>query len=332
MEAQNLMFKARLKLRSAIFKLLIRLIPLVILALIPAFIENEYIIHIIILSNIYAVLASSWDLISGYTGQVSLGHALFFGGGAYISAFLTMWYNVPQLLCPLIAGVCMAAFSLIVGIPCLRLSGPYLAITTLAFSQAVRSIVIAFPDVTRGDEGMPIAALVLGTIPNYYIALILMFVFVNIIHLIANYFFRIPFTAIRENETAAKASGINVTKYRLLSFTLSAFFSGIAGSFYAYYMMAITPEGLSIDTSFMPLTMTIVGGMGTIVGPVIGAYILVFLTEMLRVFIYRIRILIYASLTVIFIMLMPGGILKVLSRIAKIRRSSVQKSDLPQTK
>lgn len=313
------MFKTRLKSRTSLLKLFIRLVPLAALALIPV-LGNVYIIHIFILANIYAVLASSWDLISGYTGQVSLGHALFFGGGAYLSAFLTIWYNVPQYLCPLIAGISMAAFSLIVGVPCLRLSGPYLAITTLAFSEAVRSIVLGLPDVTRGDAGLPLTALIQGATPNYYVSLILMFVLVNIMHLIANHFFRIPFTAIRENETAAKASGINVTKYKLLSFTLSAFFAGIAGSFYAYYMMAITPEGLSIDTSFMPLTMTIVGGMGTIVGPVLGAYVLVFLTELLRVFIYRIRIIIYASLTLIFIMLMPGGILKALRSLAKIRR------------
>jgi len=321
MEEQDLMFKAALKSRTGMLKLIIRFLPLAALALIPVFMENVYIIHILILSNIYAVLASSWDLISGYTGQVSLGHALFFGGGAYVSAFLTMWYNVPQPLCPLISGIFMAAFSLIVGVPCLRLSGPYLAITTLAFSQVVRSIVIAFPDVTHGDEGLPLKALVRGAIPNYYVSLILMFAIVNIIYLIANHYFRIPFIAIRENEIAAKASGIDVTKYRLLSFTLSAFFSGIAGSFFAFYKMAVTPEELSIDTSFMPLTMTVVGGMGTILGPVLGAYILVFLTEILRVFIYRIRILIYASLTVIFIMLMPGGILKALRDLAEIRRT-----------
>lgn len=305
---------------------IVRLVIFAILALVPIFVENVYIIHILILSNFYAVFAASWDLISGYTGQVSLGHALFFGGAAYVSAFLTMWYDVPQYLCPLISGICMAAFSLIVGVPCLRLSGPYLTIATLAFSLAVRSIVIAFPDVTHGDEGLPLKALVRGTMPNYYVSLISMFILVNIIYIIANHYFRLPFIAIRENETAAKASGIDVTKYRLLSFTLSALFAGIVGSLYAYYMMAITPEGLAIDTSFMPLTMTIVGGMGTIVGPVVGSYILVFLTESLRVLIYRIRILIYALLTVIFIMLMPGGIIKALGRLTKIRRTLTRKA------
>jgi len=315
--------KARSGFRTTTLKLLTWLVPLAILALIPSLTENIYVIHILILANIYAIFAASWDLISGYTGQVSLGHALFFGGGGYVSAFLAMWYNVPPSICLLISGALMAIISLVVGVPCLRLSGPYLAIATLAFAEAFRSIVIALPHITRGDEGMPLRALILGTTPNYYASLVLMLVLVIIIYLIANRYFRLPFIAVRENEAAARASGINVTKYRLLAFTLSAFFAGIAGSFYAFYRMAITPEELSIDTSFMPLTMAVIGGMGTVTGPVLGAYILVVLTESLRVIIYRIRILIYAALTVAFITLMPGGILGALRGLAK-RPSSLR--------
>jgi branched-chain amino acid transport system permease protein len=287
--------------------------------------ENIYVIHILTLANIYAILAMSWDLVSGYTGQVSLGHALFFGGGGYVSAFLAMWYGVPPPICPLISGTLMGVISLVVGVPCLRLSGPYLAIATLAFAEAFRSIVIALPHITRGDEGMPLRALILGAMPNYYASLVLMLILTIVIHLIANYYFRLPFIAVRENEVAARASGIDVTKYRLLSFALSAFFTGIAGSFYAFYRMAITPEELSIDTSFMPLTIAVVGGMGTVTGPVLGAYILVLLTESLRALIYRIRILIYAVLTVAFIMLMPGGTLGAL-------RSLTKRVPLPQAK
>lgn len=319
------MFKASLKSRTTILKLLTWLVPLVVLALIPMLTENIYIIHMLTLANIYAILAAGWDLVSGYTGQVSLGHALFFGGGGYISAFLAMRYGVPPPLCPLVSGALMAVISLVVGVPCLRLSGPYLAIATLAFAEAFRSIVLALPHITRGDEGMPLRALILGATPNYYASLVLMLILATVIYLIANHYFRLPFIAVRENEVAARASGIDVTKYRLLSFALSAFFTGIAGSFYAFYRMAITPEELSIDTSFMPLTMAVVGGMGTATGPVLGAFILVLLTESLRALIYRIRILIYAVLTVAFIMLMPSGILGAL-------RSLTKRAPLPQAK
>lgn len=290
---------------------------LLILAAVPMLTDNVYIIHILILANIYAVFASSWDLVSGYTGQVSLGHALFFGGGGYITAFLTMRLGLPQPLSLLVAGGCMAAFSLVVGVPCLRLSGPYLAIATLAFAEVVRSLVIAFPHITRGDEGMPLTYLVHGIIPNYYVSLALMIVMVGAMYFIANHYFRIVFIAIRENEAAAKALGIDAAKYRLLAFSLSAFFSGVIGSFYAFYTMAVTPHELSIDTSMLPLTMSIVGGMGTITGPVLGAYLLTILTETLRAIIYKVRILIYAILLVIFIMLMPGGITKVLRDLAQ---------------
>ncbi|MCX8204173.1 MAG: hypothetical protein N3H31_00685 [Candidatus Nezhaarchaeota archaeon] len=112
--------------------------------MVPIVTDNVYVIHVLVLANVYAVFASSWDLISGYTGQVSLGHALFFGGGGYLTAFLTMQLGLPPPLCLLIAGASMAALSLVVGVPCLRLSGLYLAIATLAFAEVVRSLVVAF--------------------------------------------------------------------------------------------------------------------------------------------------------------------------------------------
>lgn len=309
-----MMFRDKLKkYRKSI---IIQLLLLVAFAFIPIIVKNIYVIHILILSNLYAIFAASWDLISGYTGQVSLGHAAFFGGGAYFSAFLTM-YGVSPYFCILISGICMVAIGLIVGVPCLRLSGPYLAIVTLAFSETIRALVIAFPGVTHGDEGLPLKALIRGVEANYYLSLFSMFIFVNIISLIANHYFRLPFIAIRENETAARASGINVTKYRLFSFLFSAFFAGICGSLYGFYMMAITPDALSIDMSMTPLTMAVVGGMGTITGPIIGSYILVLLTESLRILIYRIRLLIYAALTVVFLMVMPGGIYKALKDLLK---------------
>ncbi|MCX8204187.1 MAG: branched-chain amino acid ABC transporter permease [Candidatus Nezhaarchaeota archaeon] len=306
-----------LRARINVIKLFFWIVPLAILTVVPIITDNVYVIHILILANVYVVFASSWDLISGYTGQVSLGHALFFGGGGYLTALLTMRLGVSPPLCLLIAGISMAGLSLVVGVPCLRLSGPYLAIATLAFAEVVRSLVIAFPHITRGDEGIPLTYLVRGIVPNYYISLVLMVSMVGAMYLIANRYFRVPFIAIRENEAVAKASGINTARYRLLAFTLSAFFSGVIGSFYALYAMAVTPHELSIDMSILPLTMSIVGGMGTITGPVLGAYALTILTEALRALIYKVRILIYALLLVIFVILMPGGIIKALSDLVK---------------
>jgi len=292
-------------------------IPLVILALIPIFLTDPYIIHLLTVASIYAVFSASWDLLSGYTGQISLGHAVFFGGGAYVAAFLTMWYNVPPPICIPISGAAMALFSIIIGVPSLRVKGPYLTITTLAFAETVRAIIIAFPGITRGEEGLPVKSMVSGMIPNFYISLFLMTFSIIIMYHIANRRLRIPLTAIRESEITAQASGLNTTKYKVLSFAISAFFSGMAGSFYCYYMMIVSPALLSADTSFMAFAMGVVGGMGTIVGPVIGAYILTLLSELLRGVIARAHLLIYGIIFVAFIMLMPEGIIKPLIKLIK---------------
>ncbi|MEM2703717.1 MAG: branched-chain amino acid ABC transporter permease [Candidatus Bathyarchaeia archaeon] len=288
--------------------------------MIPLFLKDPYIIHLLTLASVNAIFSSSWDMLSGYTGQISLGHAVFFGGGAYVAAFLTMWYNIPPPLCIPIAGIIMALFSLIIGVPSLRVTGPYLTITTLAFAETVRAIIIAFPGITRGEEGFPVKAMVSGMVPNFYVSLILMAFSITIMHYIANYRLRIPLTAIRESENTAQASGLNTTKYKVLSFAISAFFAGIAGSFYCYYMMMVSPALLSVDTSFMAFAMGVVGGMGTIIGPVIGAYVITILSELLRSVIVRAHLLIYGIVFVAFIMLMPGGIIKLLSRLIKRAR------------
>ncbi|MEM2703932.1 MAG: branched-chain amino acid ABC transporter permease [Candidatus Bathyarchaeia archaeon] len=277
---------------------------------------SEYLIHILVLANIYALYAAAWDTISGYTGQVSLGHALFLGMGGYIGAFLAQ-NNVPIFLCPLLAGVIVGALSLIVGVPCLRLSGPYLAIATLAFMLSVRSIILAFYDVTGAEMGYPAIPLVYGSIANYYVSFTVMVVLVSMIHLVVNYRLRLPFLAIRESEAIAKSIGLNVTKYRLLAFTLSAAFSGVAGCLLACYTMRATPEMLYIPTSFMPIASSIVGGIGTIIGPVFGAYILTIISEMLRTVIYKIRLLIYGVTILIFMLLMPDGIYGFVKKVSK---------------
>jgi len=293
------------------------LILLVILALIPIFLADPYIIHLLTVASVYAIFSASWDLLSGYTGQISLGHAVFFGGGAYVAAFLTMWYNVPSPLCIPISGAVMALFSIIIGVPSLRVTGPYLTITTLAFAETVKAIVIAFPGITRGEEGFPVRAMVSGMVPNFYISLFLMTFSIIVMYYIANRRLRIPLTAIRESETTAQASGLNTNKYKVLSFAISAFFAGMAGSFHCYYMMIVSPALLSADTSFMAFAMGVVGGMGTIIGPVIGAYIITILSELLRGVIVRAHLLIYGIIFVAFIMLMPEGIIKSLSKLIK---------------
>ncbi|MEM1539318.1 MAG: branched-chain amino acid ABC transporter permease [Candidatus Bathyarchaeia archaeon] len=312
--------KPAIKVRKVkIHRLILAVTPIIILALIPLFLTDPYIIHVLTIACIYAILSASWDMLSGYTGQISLGHAVFFGGGAYVAAFLTMSYNFPPPLCIPIAGVVVTLFSIIIGVPSLRVTGPYLTITTLAFAETVKAIVIAFPGITRGEEGFPVRTMVHGTIPNFYVSLVLMTFSVTIMHFIANRRLRIPLTAIRENEVTAQASGLNVTKYKVLSFAISAFFAGVAGSFYCYYTMMVSPALLSIDTSFMAFAMGVVGGMGTIIGPVIGAYMITILSELLRSMIARAHLLIYGIIFIAFIMLMPEGIIKLLSKIVKKR-------------
>ena len=274
----------------------------------PLLSEDLYLLRILVLTCIFAILAASWDLLSGFTGQINFGHALFFGVGAYTAALLNLHANVPPWgSIPL--GALAAVFAgLLIGIPCLRLRGAYLALTTLAFPIILMGIVFAFPNVTGGELGVSgLSRLTDSRVGDYYVVVILMLGLCSIMWKLTDSKIGVVFHAIREDEVAVRASGINTTRYKLLAFCLSGFFAGVSGGLYAHFMRIAGPSTLEVSMSFAVVIWSVFGGMVTIYGPVAGVFILFPMLEFLR-FWPELRTLLFAGVVLIILLYMPEGL------------------------
>ena len=274
----------------------------------PLLTTDPYILLVLIFANIYAIFAVSWDLLSGYTGQVNFGHALFFGVAAYAAALLNLNKGFPPWVTIPAGAVVAVAIGLIVGVPCLRLRGPYLALATLAFPIILTGIFFVFPEITGGELGLyGISPLSRSRVHNYYSSLLLMIGSSLIIWKITNSKIGILLHAIREDEIAARTCGINTTLYKLLAFSLSGFFAGIAGGYYAHFLRVAGPSTLAVLMSFQPIIWTAFGGIATIYGAIGGTYTLFTLPEILHVA-EETRFLIFAVIIVLVLLFMPEGI------------------------
>ena len=282
----------------------------IILLGLPLVIQDPYVIRIVILTSIFAILAASWDLLSGFTGQMNFGHALFFGVGAYSSALINLHAHIPPWgSVPLGAFVAVLA-GLIVGIPCLRLKHTYLALTTLAFPIILTGIIFALPEYTGGELGVSgLKRFTNSLVGNYYLHVVTMLVLAVIMWKITDSNTGIIFHAIREDELAVKASGINTTRYKLLAFCLSGFFAGIAGGLYAHYMRIAGPSTLEVSMSFTVVIWAIFGGAATIYGPIAAVFILFPLLEFFR-FWPEYRTMIFAAVVLVILLYMPEGFIR----------------------
>jgi len=289
-------------------RVIVGLFFIVLLGL-PLITQDPYIVRIVILTSIFAILAASWDLLSGFTGQMNFGHALFFGVGAYSSALINLHAHIsPWGSVPLGAVVAVLA-GLIVGIPCLRLKHTYLALTTLAFPIILTGIIFALPQYTGGEFGLSgVTRFTNSLIGNYYLHVVTMLVMAVIMWKITDSNTGIIFHAIREDELAVKASGINTTRYKLLAFSLSGFFAGIAGGLYAHYMRIAGPSTLEVSMSFMVVIWAIFGGAATIYGPIGAVFILYPLLEFFRIW-PEYRTMIFAAIVLVILLYMPEGLI-----------------------
>lgn len=279
----------------------------IILIGLPFVTQDPYIIRIVILTSIFAVLAASWDLLSGYTGQMNFGHALFFGVGAYASAIFNIHFHLPPWLTVPMGAVVAVLAGLIVGIPCLRLKRTYLALTTLAFPIILLGVIIAMPDVTGGELGMSgVERFTNSLFGNYYLHVISFIILAVVMWKITDSNTGIIFHAIREDELAVKASGVNTVFYKLLAFSLSGFFAGIAGGLYAHYMRIAGPSTLEVNMSFTVVIWAIFGGAATIYGPIAAVFILFPLLEVFRIW-PEYRMMIFAAVVLIILLYMPEG-------------------------
>jgi branched-chain amino acid transport system permease protein len=286
----------------------------IFLLIFPLISPNDFTLRVLIIASIYAILAASWDLLSGYTGQINFGHALFFGVAAYTAGLLN--YNMgwaPWATIPL--GALAAVFAgLIIGIPCLRLRGTYLAFATLAFPLILLGVIQAIPDITYGELGVPRVDPLAGSrTASYYIIFPSMLVLVFIMWKIADSRIGLIFHSIREDEVTARASGINTTRYKLLAFCLSGLFAGIAGGLYAHFVSVAGPSTLELLLSFQVIIWAVFGGIATIYGPVAGVFILyplqkIVLTRYLDVP-SELTMLIFAFIVMIVLIFMPRGLI-----------------------
>ena len=299
------------------------------LSLVPL-LGSDYIVHVMIMAFIYMMLASSLDILVGYTGALDLGHAAFFAIGAYTSTLLSMNWGVSPWLGLILGGIAAMAAGVVLGVPCLRLRGPYLAISTLGFGVIVFMLLNNLEEITRGPLGIPgippLPGIGILDFTNrtvyYYFAMIVTLASIMILHLLTSSRYGKVLVAIREDEEAAKAIGVNVALYRLLAFMIATFFAGLAGGVQAHYIRYISPDLSALDESITILSMTLVGGFGTIVGPAVGAVLLTFISELLRPLL-EYRFLIYGGLIVFIVRFMPGGIFGALARYWTLQREKV---------
>jgi branched-chain amino acid transport system permease protein len=246
---------------------------------------GTYWVSLLILIGINIIVALGLNLVTGYTGQVSLGHAAFFAVGAYTSAVLTGKFGISFWLALPAAGVVGALFGIIIGLPALRLKGLYLAIATMGFGFIVEEIIVQWEGVTNGVNGVATkrpSFLTLSLASDqsyYYLILVIAFLAILVLKNLLRTGSGRAFLAIRDSETAAESVGINLAVYKTAAFCISAFYTGIAGALFAHFMRFIGPENFTIMDSISFLVMILVGGLGSVHGSVFGAVFITFLPE-----------------------------------------------------
>ena len=272
---------------------------------------DAYVLRILTMTCLFAIFAASWDLLAGYTGQVNFGHALFFGAGAYTSGLLSLRLGLSPWLTVWAGAAVAMLVGYVVGYLCLRLRGSYLSLATLAFPLIALGLLFAFPGFSGGELGISgLRRLAVTPMANYYVALVSMLVIVFGLWLIADSKFGIVLHAIRDDEVAARASGINTLRYKMSVFAISAAAAGFAGALFAHYLRVAGPSTLEVALSFQVVIWGIFGGVATIYGPVAAVFLLYPLTEWLGSFktFGEMRLLIFAVIVLLVLLFMPRGL------------------------
>lgn len=287
----------------------------------PLLISDYWTLRIIIFANIFVIYAITYDLLAGYTGLISFGHSLFFGGAGYMSGLLSLNFGLNIFLAILAGCLTALVFGWSLGYVCLRLKGPYLGVVTLICPLILITVVHLSPSILGGDNGIAGFAQLAGgsLIGQFYIVLIVTVISLFTILLIAQGKLGIIFKTIREDETGAEASGINTTKYKILVFVISGVFAGLAGTLYVHVMGSVAPTTLSPHYSMLPLIMIFLGGASSIVGPVIGAYAITLLDLYLLAFPY-VRVIIYAAIIILVLRFFPGGLMALPKEIGRFKK------------
>lgn len=299
----------------------------------PHVVTTNYFIHLAVLAMIWMIVAQGTNVIQGYTGYVSIAQGGFMGIGAYSSALLALDGGLPVWLAMAVAPLITAVAALIAGYPSLRVRGHYFAILTLAMNMVVFIVLVNWIPVTGGEAGtsrIPAPeAIVLGgfeisferRVNYYYLVLAALALTMLLVTAVVRSRVGRVLEAIRQNETFAEAAGIACWRYKLLSFVVSASLAGFAGAIYAHYMSFISPAPFSVDHSLNAILAVILGGSGTLTGPLVGAALTVALPELLRIA-EVFRLIIYGVALVVVVIFLPRGLVPwIVDLAARDRRS-----------
>ncbi|WP_066501396.1 branched-chain amino acid ABC transporter permease [Abyssisolibacter fermentans] len=289
---------------------------LLIMFLIPKIGLPMFMVRILTMIGMYVILSLSLNLITGYTGQVSIGHAGFCAIGAYTSALISLNFGLNFFITALLGALVAGIFGLLLGLPTLRLSGTYLTIATLGFGEVIRMVILNWESLTNGPLGItkiqrPVFFGIELTSLNgglFYLVWVLVFITTVIIYRIIRSKMGRALMAIREDELVATLMGIKTTNLKVYAFIISAFFAGLGGSFYAHMIRYIDPNTFTFDTSIMIISIVIFGGMGTIRGMFLGSALLISFPEALR-FLQEYRFVVFGLILVLMIRYRPQGIL-----------------------
>jgi branched-chain amino acid transport system permease protein len=277
--------------------------------------------HILIVSLFYVMMAASWNLIAGYTGQVSFGHAAFAGIGAYASGILAAKAGVNPWAGVVLGTLLAALFGFLVGVLCLKLGGIYLSLTTLAFSEILHIVINNEYEITRGTMGLQVPGLLseYSKLGYFYIFLAGALVTLGVVHRLIHSNLGLNFRAVQNDERAAASLGVDVVRVRVLAFTVSSALAGMAGALYGHYLLLITPHIPSLDQQFLVLSMTVIGGLGSFVGPIIGAFSLEFLSEYIRAY-GEYHVLAFGLVALIVARFAPKGLVGIFKAVWEHRR------------
>jgi branched-chain amino acid transport system permease protein len=280
-------------------ELIVSLALLALTAMLPLAVTNDYWRGVIIVSMIFAMLAAGWNLLAGYTGQFSLAPATFGMLGAYTTGMLSYYLDASPLVgipsAIVVAGLIGWALGRIV----LRLSGPYLALTTLSFAEIARLVISNSIEITRGDLGLNVAGLIADRLHYYYLVVAVLAAIQVGLFLLLRAPAGLYLRAIRDDEIAAASRGVKIVTWKANAFAISAAISGLAGALYAHFAHFVSPELGLIGQTGLIISMTVIGGLGTLVGPIIGAFLVYVASEYLRE-LGGTQLIVFALLVIIF--------------------------------
>lgn len=307
--------KQKLKVFYKKYRFFILAVLLAFLLIFPKICPGQYQMGVMCRIFMYGILAGSLNVVNGYSSQFSLGHAGFYCVGAYVEAVLTTTTGMSFWVALPLAGIFAAVVSLLVVWPTLRLRGMYLSIVTLGFSEIIRLVALNWTELTGGPNGIKgipspyIFGLKISKAGDfYYVFLILLVVFLFLTSRIIQSRVGRAWISIREDQMAARSLGVETSKYKAMNFMYGAFWAGIAGAAFAPYFKFIASDMFTLDEGFNILSMVIIGGQGTLLGPILGASIVNLLNEFLRP-ISQYRQVVYALIIIVMMWVRPQGLI-----------------------